>query len=433
MASCSRQIDYTEGVIDVSVLKIGMRRVSGVSLFLKSVFLTGMVIVLVFALFDSADAASKPSDAKAVYAVNSLASSLYGKISSGGDNFCFSPYSISSAFAMLYAGAAGETAAEMKTVFNYGEGIHASNRVLMKRLNSTPAETGELSVANSIWPLKKYRFLKSYTSLLKRDYKTEVTPLDYKLSPEPSRKTINKWVEDKTRERIKDILPETSITPDTRLVLVNAIYFKSKWSSAFDERMTQEADFTTLSGDTVKVKMMEKTASFAYAEIVGAQALELQYRGGLYSMLILLPEKNAGLSMLERRINEKFIKDLSARLTNHKVNVFLPKFKVESSFDIGKTIGELGLKRAFTAKADFSKMNGKRDLFVSSAVHKAFIEVDEHGTEAAAATAVTVMRTTAMPHETEKVILFRADHPFVFVIRDNASGAILFMGRVTKP
>ena len=308
----------------MSVLSIDMRRVSGVSLFLKSVFLTGMVVLLVFALFGSADAASKSSDDKAVRAVNSLAFDLYAKLKAGKGELCFSPYSISSAFAMLYAGASGDTAAEMEKVFKYDDGIHESNGALMERLNKTPASAGELRVANSIWPMKSYIFLKSYTDLLCRNYRTEVTPLDYMSSPEPSRIRINKWVEDKTKNRITDILAVGSIVPDTRMVLVNAIYFKSKWMHTFHEDMTTDADFYLSKGKTTKVKMMNGTDSYRYAEPEGLQVLEMPYRGGVYSILLLLPEDKDGLSSLERRMNEKLFTDIRTKLSNPGLKIQLP-------------------------------------------------------------------------------------------------------------
>ena len=417
----------------MSVLSIDMRRVSVVSLFLKSVFLTGMVVLLVFAFFGSADAESKPFDDKAVRAVNSLAFDLYAKLKTGKGELCFSPYSISSAFAMLYAGASGDTAAEMEKVFKYDDGIHESNGALMERLNKTPASAGELRVANSIWPMKSYSFLKSYTDLLHRNYGTDVTPLDYMSSPEPSRRRINKWVEDKTKNRITDILAVGSIVPDTRMVLVNAIYFKSKWMHTFHEDMTTDADFYLSNGKTTMVKMMNGTDSYRYAEPEGLQVLELPYWGGVYSILLLLPEDKDGLPSLERRMSEKLFTDIRTKLSTCKVNVFLPKFRVESTFNVGETVGALGMKMAFSKQADFSKMNGQMDLFVSSAVHKAFVEVDEKGAEAAAATAIVVNGLTAMPEKPNKMVVFRADHPFIFLIHDNASGIILFMGRVTKP
>ena len=402
--------------------------------FLISLVVGVMIVAYICVFYDVSSADSKSSDDKAVQSVNSLAFDLYGKLKAGNNNLCFSPYSISSAFAMLYAGASGDTAVEMEKVFKYDEGIHESNAALAERLNNTSASAGELRIANSIWPMRGYSFLKSYTDLLRRDYMTEITPLNYKSSPGHSLRRINKWVEDKTDNRIVDILADGSIVTDTRMVLVNAIYFKSKWMHTFHEDMTTDADFYLSKGKTTKVKMMNRRAVYEYANMVGYQALKLPYIGGLYSMLVLLPRDKGGLPLLESMISEKLLEDINSSLSECLVEVFLPRFKAESDIDIKNTLEGLGVEKAFSSEADFSKMSDKTALCVSYAVHKAFVEMDEKGAEAAATSASAVVKgLTAMPAKSYEIITFLADHPFIFLIQENTSGAILFIGRVTKP
>lgn len=370
----------------------------------------------------------------AVSAVNGFAVDVYKKFAEEGRNLCFSPYSISTAFAMTYAGAKGETAAEMQRAFHYGTDIHGANRVLMGNLLNSPAGAGELRIANSIWPAKGLRLSMSFENTIHKDYFSEVLPQDYRRQPERSRRAINDWVAEKTRERILNILPQGSVKADTKMVLVNAIYFKAPWMSEFSEGKTADADFYVSRGEKTNVRMMNNIDTFQYADFEGVQVLKLPYRQGVFSMLLLLPREKDGLEALEEKLLPAEIERYQTELGRRKVNVFLPKFKVEQTFDLIPTLMTLGVKDAFDAGvADFSGIAGRRDLYINAAVHKAFVEVDEAGTEAAAATAIGMRLTSAPMRKPEEIAIFRADHPFIYIIQDELSGAILFMGKVAKP
>lgn len=370
----------------------------------------------------------------AALAVNKLAVDLYRQFAREGENLCFSPYSISSAFAMTYAGARGETGLEMRWALHYGAGIHKANRILASSLRNVPAGSGELRIANSIWIAKGFPLQRSFENTLRTDYSSEIHIQDYLREAERSRGAINDWVAEKTKDRIRDILGQGSIRPDTKMVLVNAIYFKSLWMNQFNESRTEEADFHRSDAETIKARMMNNTGSFQYADSRDAQILKLPYRQGTFSMLVILPKEKNGLKALEEKITFETIKDYRVELENRRVDVFLPKFKTEQTFDLVPALAELGIKGAFSpASANFSGISGKRDLFIDAAVHKAFVEVDEKGAEAAAATVIAMRLSMAYPDKPEDVTVFRADHPFIYIIQDDASGAILFMGKVEKP
>jgi serpin B len=375
-----------------------------------------------------------PEDA-AASAVNSLAVDLYRVFARQDDvsNLCFSPYSISSAFAMTYAGAAGETAAEMREHLYYSDGVHDSNAALIRGLTSAPEGSGELSIANSIWPQRDFRLLGSFTDIIAAKYEAEITQLDYQNQPDHARGIINDWVAGRTKDKITDILQPGSVLKDTRLVLVNAVYFKAPWMDEFHETLNYEADFFTTPDASSTAKMMRSVRKTPYCETDDAQILKLPYAQGTYSMSLILPRERHGLSELESKFDADAFGILLSKTERRNVDVNMPKFTLESTFNIVDAMSALGVKSAFDANlADFSFMDGRRDLFISTATHKAVVEVDEKGTEAAAATAIGVARATAVVREDEPIV-FRADHPFIFVIQDEASGTILFMGRVMRP
>lgn len=400
------------------------------------IFSAFFIAVAFFSMAGPVEAAAPSSqDVKAaVSAVNGLAADLYRELAEDGQNLCFSPYSISTAFAMTYAGARGETAAEMQRSLRYGAGIHGANRTLMGDLMNIPSNAGELSVANSIWPARGFRVASAFSNVMRRDYFTEVLPQDYRRQPERSRRAINDWVAEKTQEKIKDILGQDSIKADTKMVLVNAIYFKAPWMNEFQEDKTTDAEFFISLMDKKNVRMMNNTDSFQYANFDGVQVLKLPYRQGVFSMLVVLPKEMEGLRAIEDNLSAAEIERYQTKLERRRVNVFIPKFKAEQTFDLIPPLEALGVKSAFlSGAADFSAIGGKRDLFINAAVHKAFVEVDEAGTEAAAATAIAMRLTAAYPRAAEDIVTFRADHPFLYLIQEDHSGAILFMGKVAKP
>ncbi|MBW2010870.1 MAG: serpin family protein, partial [Deltaproteobacteria bacterium] len=256
-----------------------------------------------------------------------------------------------------------------------------------------------------------------------------ITPLNYKIDHEAARITINKWVEQKTNDKIKELIKRGILDPLVRLVLTNAIYFKGNWADRFDKNLTKDAMFHLLPGKSIKVPMMNQKQKFGYAEHENLQILELPYVGEDLSMLVLLPKKVDGLTELENKLTTDNLKKWTRHLGEREVRVFLPKFEMTSAFRLDKTLALMGMPDAFSMNADFSGMDGTQKLNISAVIHKAFIAVDEQGTEAAAATGV-VIGVTSLP---QPAPVFRADHPFMFLIRENLSKSILFFGRVVDP
>jgi serpin B len=366
---------------------------------------------------------------------NAFAIDLYGRLRKQDGNLFFSPESISTAFAMAYAGARGGTASQMATALHFTlppEKLHPAMGALLTSLNAAHAGY-QLRVADALWAEKDYTFLDDFLKLTASDYGAGFNRVDFKGAPEQVRATINQWVEQKTEDKIKDLLPPGSLTPATRLVLTNAIYFKGDWQTQFDKASTKEEDFHLSTAQTVKAPLMHLTAKLNYFNGGTLQAAEIPYKSGELSMIVLLPNDAAGLPALEQSLTAANAQQWFGQLRGGaKIILTMPKFKMTQQFQLGNTLSAMGMAQAFQkGAADFSGMTGKRDLWISAAIHKAYIDVNEEGTEAAAATGI-VMRSMAMQRE-QPPIVFRADHPFLFVIRDNRSGGILFMGRVTDP
>ncbi len=394
-------------------------------------------------------AAGAPGDVKSVVAgSNEFALDLYGKLSAQEGNLFFSPFSISTALAMTSAGARGNTEFEMAQALRLiveeadrreagakrpmrREAVASAFGQLLGDLNAG-GEKGsyQLSVANALWAQKDYKFLDDFTNLVTKNYDAAVNNMDFAGAAEEARHTINAWVEKQTRDKIKELLKPGVVNADTRLVLTNAIYFKGDWRLQFKKDQTRDEPFTLAAGAKADVPMMQQKDKFKYMEGDGFQALELPYAGGELAMVVLLPRKADGIGALEKALT---LKNLSAWLTQlhqQEATVFLPKFKMTSEFKLNDALTALGMKDAFVPdKANFSGMDGTENLFISAVVHKAFVYVNEAGTEAAAATGV-VIGVTSMPREP---VVFRADHPFVFLIRDAKTGSILFLGRVMNP
>ena len=358
---------------------------------------------------------------------------LYSVLKKEEGNIFFSPYSISTALAMTYGGARANTAKEMAQTLHFTLGqekIPPAFADLEIKLNEIQKQ-GEvlLYVANSLWPQKDYPFRQDYLSLMRKDYGVAITPVDYVKACEEARKIINRWVEDKTKNKIKELIRKGDLDPLTVLVLVNAIYFKGDWASQFDPELTKMKDFVLTDGQKKKIPIMEQKGNFGLRELEDAQILELPYVGNQLSMLIILPRELPGLQKIEDALSENNLRSWLSRLPREEVRVYLPKFKITwGTFELNEPLIALGMKDAFSrARADFTGMAETRELFISLVLHKAFIEVNEEGTEAAAATAVVMSKEISRPR------VFRADHPFLFLIRDNITGSILFLGRVVDP
>jgi len=373
---------------------------------------------------------------------NLFSASLYRQLAAGDatGNIFFSPFSISSALAITYEGANGTTADEIRSVFFF-----PANQTVMR--NGYAAENAAinagdagytLSTANALWAEKTYVFLPAYTATAEKYYGANTTNLDFVNQPEASRQTINSWVAGQTNNKILDLLPPGSIDSLTRLVITNAVYFKGTWEKQFDANLTADAPFTTPDGSEVTVKMMQRTdedATFPYAANADIQMLSLPYTakdGKGLSMVILLPRNN-NLSAAVPYLDPANLSALEQNASTRQVKVYIPKFKIETQYSLPGTLSTMGMPTAFTSNADFSGMDGKTDLYISDVVHKAYIEVNEEGTEAAAATAVIMKTMAAAPGREVPVPVFKADHPFLFVIQDNNTGTVLFTGRITNP
>lgn len=369
----------------------------------------------------------------AVQGNTEFALALYRKLSSAEGNLFFSPYSISTALAMTYAGARGDTEAQMARALCYGrdqDRLHAAFARLEARLRDVASEGRiQLRVANSLWPQVGLALQRAFLSLTERSYGVQITPVDFR-SPEAARRTINAWVEARTEGKIRDLIPPGALSAATRLVLANAIYFKGDWARPFDSNRTRDEPFWIETTRQVPVPMMHDASKYGYGETPGLQILELPYAGHDLSMVVLLPREPDGLRGLQWRLAAGNLATWTDSCQTIEVQVSLPKFRITCPFRLDDALRSLGMVDAFTGGADFSGMVGQRALHIGAVLHKAFVAVNEEGTEAAGATAVVAALMMAMP-EPPKV--FRADHPFIFLIRDNRTGSILFMGRVVNP
>jgi serpin B len=387
---------------------------------------------------------STPDNARAVAdANNRFAFDLYSRLAKEKEksdgNIFFSPFSLSSALAITYEGARGKTADEIRSVCYFPENnmaLRGGFSAMNAGINSGDPHYS-LRTANALWAEKTYPFLTEYVTTAEHSYGAKTTNLDFIGHPEDSRITINTWVEDKTEDRIKDLIPAGVIDPTTRLVITNAIYFKGDWVKQFDKNKTTDTDFRTVPGKTVKVRMMQRTdedAIYLYAENSDLQMLSMPYEhttGKELSMVILLP-KTDSLTTTESSLNTDVLSALQQSAESRRVKVYFPKYTLKTKYSLPKLLGAMGMPTAFTGNADFSGMDGTKNLLISDVIHQAFVDVNEEGTEAAAATAV-VMRLAAAPANPDPVPVFRADHPFIFLIQDDETGSILFMGRVVNP
>ncbi len=350
--------------------------------------------------------------------------------SSSEDNLFLSPYSISTCLAMTYAGARGETEKQMAQALHFTidqNDLHPGFAALQDGLNKIQKKGDvKLNIANSLWPQIGYPFLDEYLSLTKKYYGVSIKPVNLPNAVGE----INKWVEDKTEGKIQNIINQLS--GDAVLVLVNAIYFKGQWKNKFPPEATQGGTFRVTPDSIVRVPVMRMTINAMYAEDENLQILELPYVGENISMLILLPKETFGLEKLESNLSVENLDIWRNNLEEIRVRIFLPSFKMTRKYELIPTFQNMGMADAFVPSAsDFSGMTGKRDLFISKIIHKAFVAVDEEGTEAAAATAVGVSGAMSRGGGTQP-LTFQADHPFLFLIQDRQTGSILFIGRLKK-
>ncbi len=349
------------------------------------------------------------------------------------ENLFFSPYSLSTALAMTYAGARGETQKQMEITLHLpftNKRLHSAAGALQQQLIQKDKSRGyQILLANTLWGQKGEPILKEFLDLTNTYYGADFTLLDFVNETEKSRQTINLWVEEKTSNKIKDLIPPGGVDGETVLVLTNAVYFKGEWSFKFKKSDTRQEDFNVSAKEKVKVDMMHIEEEFKYYEDEKLQAIELPYKGNEISMLVLLPSSIEGIGEVENTLTSESLNTLLAKMVKTEVDAYLPRFKIVwGTFSLNKTLIDLGMTDAFEyGKADFSGIRIDRRIWISNVFHQAFIEVNEQGTEAAAATAAVITKSIDITP------VFFADHPFVFIIRDNHSGSILFMGRLINP
>lgn len=372
-------------------------------------------------------------DAGSVVRANTaFAFDLYRNLRDTSDgNLFLSPYSVSTALQMTLAGAAGETDAEMRSVLRLDmpeDQAHRGAGALVASLDrGTKLDGYELRTANRLWTQEGFDFREAFLTIMTDRYLAGLGSMDFAADPEACRRAINDWVAAQTSDRIRNLFPAGSINQETVLVLANAIYFKGLWAVQFDPDDTRDAPFRVSADKTVTARMMHRKLETRFADTAEAHVVELPYRGGDLSMLAVLPTAVDGLAGLESALSADLLESWIAELHEADRDVYLPRFSFTSEFPLAATLAGMGMPSAFLpGTADFSDLDGTRRLFLQTVMHKAFVEVTEEGTEAAAATGVSVGITSIPPQ-------FRADRPFLFLIRDNVTGSVLFLGRVTDP
>ena len=368
---------------------------------------------------------------------NTFAFDLYQSLRSQGGNLIYSPYSISLALAMTYAGARGQTESQISQALHFmpQDQLHSAfNALDLQLAERGKAQSDEetplqLNIANAVWAEQSYPFRQNFLDTIALNYGAGIRLVDFINQYEAARQEINSWVSDQTQGKIKDLIPEGVLDTDTRMALVNAIYFKADWLSPFNGDSTYEAPFHLLDGSEVTVPTMNQGTFIPYATGNGWQAIELAYQGETAAMDIIVPD-DGRFEEVESSLDQGTVSNILESLQPTSVQLAIPKFKFESEFGLADQLASLGMTDAFDPdRADFSGMTEKNDLYVSAVVHKAFVAVDEKGTEAAAATAVIVGVTSAPMFDVTLTI----DRPFIFIIRDLPTGQILFIGRVLNP
>ena len=362
---------------------------------------------------------------------NQFALELYTELSKNGkENIFYSPYSIFAALGMTYEGSKGETKDEIKSVFHFPEDstLRPNFAKIYNDINKNE-EDYELRTGNALWVQKDYPFLEDYINIVEKYYGGKASNLDFVKETEKSRQTINSFIEEQTNGKIKDLIPKGVLDYLTRLVLTNAIYFKGTWQWEFNPKDTEEIDFKITPTDIVKVPMMymkPEKAKFNYADLEDLQIIELPYKGEKISMLILLPKDN--LETIQPLTIEK-LKEWKSQMKEETLDeIYLPKFEFDTKYFMKEILSDMGMPTAFEMDADFSGMDGTKSLYIKEVIHQAYVKVDEKGTEAAAATGVVMNFTSLMPKN-----VFRVDHPFIFIIQQNDTGNILFLGKVNDP
>ena len=389
---------------------------------------------------DSRGTDSKHPSGSLARANNAFGCDLYRQLRSEKGNLFFSPYSISVALGMTRAGAAGKTAGEMDRVM-HTTGLRTNEfpklrgslapREIPQRRGKPPIPAFELHIANALWGQIGMKFEDPFLKTMLSDFVAPLQRVDF-TQTEATRKRINRWVEDQTKDRIRDIVPPGLPTPDCRLALGNAIYFKASWAKPFSARATRPGPFTIAKKKDVEAEFMARTESLAYFQDDDVQVAEVPYRGGDSSMVVVLPRKLDGLAALEGKLSSVRLEKYTNGLRPRQVALKMPRFEFTLPLRLDETLRAMGIRLAFSSRADFSKMTKAERLMIGAVLHKAFVAVDEKGTEAAAAT-IVMMKRSGRPARRDAPVPMILNHPFVFFIRHRATGCILFLGRVTNP
>ena len=390
------------------------------------------LVILLVSLFALVSTSNSQTVKDVVKGNNEFTFSLYDQINDKEENVFFSPYSVSSALAMTYNGARGKTMDEMSEVLNFSKDLNALSQnysELNNYITGLSSKKIQLDIANAIWGQQGFGFEKEFLELNKKYYGAGIKQVNFKENYKEIRKQINKWVEEKTNEKIKDLIKPNVLDRMTRMVLVNAIYFNGKWENPFKEEDTFKDKFYIYSECETKTEFMYQELSLKYHEDDIAQVVEIPYSGNSLSMMVILPKERYGMENLENYLDHELYENYNKSLSKYKVKLTFPKFEIKDEYELNDPLKDMGMKSAFGDGADFSGMTGSKDLFINNVVHKTYVKVNEEGTEAAAATGVVMRKTSAIMEVKE----FKADHPFIFVIKDNKNDTILFMGRIMNP
>lgn len=396
-------------------------------------------LVLILAFSGLAPAMESRLNVETVVQDNTaFAMDLYKKLCTGTGNLSVSPYSISSNLAMTCAGALGNTQKQMTRTLRFSLGqksVDPAFESLRLTLDKIEGKTGaSLNIGSAIWPQTGYSLTTKYLNQSKRYYGISLTPLDYQNQPAEAVKTINKWVKEKTNDKIKEIISPDGINADTKIVLTNAVYFRGDWDQKFQSNLTEKAPFYITSANSFETPMMKQCGIFRYGDMKSFQILEMPYAGKDLSMIVILPREIEDLKLLESELSTEKLNFWKNKMAPANVLVHFPKFAITSSFEFSDTLVSMGMVDAFSPKdanfAGIAPLAGK-PLHLSSVIQKAFVEVNEEGTEASAATSIAVADSISVSESNPKV--FRADHPFIFIIQENHTGTILFIGRVSEP
>ena len=363
---------------------------------------------------------------------SSFAFDLYEVLAEEEGNIFFSPYSISAALAMTYAGAEGTTETDMAEVLRFTlpeNRLHPAFNLADQRLTTLSEEDSSFSlhIVNALWGQTGYEFLPEFLGVLAANYGADMRLLDFSEDAELCREIINEWVVEQTEGKIENLIPQNLLTSATKLVLTNAIYFKAQWLLPFDAMGTHDRDFTLIDGEPITVRMMNQAEHFLMTTGDGYMAAELPYSNRRASMLVIVPDQNYFFEV-EERLGNDFIAEITDNLTDENLHLCMPKFETVSAFQLENALSDMGMASAFGMSADFSGMDGTLSLYIASVIHKAFVSVDENGTEAAAATAVLMQKLNG-----ESSVEFIVDRPFIYLIRDRGTGTILFIGRFLNP